>query len=160
MARGSPTNLPRNQRLKWTVEIAAREFGPSIPTLRKLLNKSGVVADKDGLYTTTQITTAIYDSMSVEKLLTQRQLRKRLELENAITEATVLDRSALATRFATIADAMVHRIMASELSRPAKDDLLRELSEIPVTISDVAARQSRLPRSNGETQHDVDSDDS
>jgi hypothetical protein len=148
--------------LKWTVEIAAREFGPSIPTLRKLLNKSGVVADKDGLYTTAQITTAIYDSLSVEKLLTQRQLRKKLELENAITEASVLNRAELAARLAAVADGMMARIRAtSGLNRHEQDDLLNELASVPVVLNDVAARQSRLPRrGNGETAHDNVDDES
>ena len=159
MARSSLSNLPRNQPLKWTVAIAAREFGLASMTLRKLLAKSGAVADKDGLYTTRQLTTAIYDSMSIEKLLTQRELRKKLELENSITTSSVLNRAALSTAFFAIADAMTHRIMASSLTRHEKEDSLLDLSSIQPTIANVASSQSRLPRAgNGDTAHNVDDD--
>jgi len=81
--------------------------------------------------------------MDVEKLATHKELRRKLELENAITTGSVLNRAELAKGLAAIADAMVSRIMASELSRSAKQDLLTELSSIPITL---AHSQSRLPQ--------------
>jgi hypothetical protein len=116
-------------------------------TLRKLLNKNTVVADADGLYTTKQITDAVFGGLHEEKLLTQRQLTRRYELENAITEASVLDRKALTVGFAALADAMTSRIMTSELSRETKEDLLRDLATIPIVCENVARSQSRLRRS-------------
>jgi hypothetical protein len=53
--------------------------------------------------------------------------------------------------FAALADAVCSRIVASELSRDAKEDLLRELATIPIVVDNVAQRQSKLRRSkNGQ----------
>jgi hypothetical protein len=56
---------------------------------------------------------AVYGgALSEEKLRTQRQLTRKLELENAITEGNVLNRAALSKAFALIADAISSRIMS------------------------------------------------
>ena len=48
-----------------------------------------------------------------------------------------------------IADAMKSRILSdSEMSRSAKEDLLKDLSSIPLVLKDVAHAQTRLPRGN------------
>jgi hypothetical protein len=68
-----------------------------------------------------------------------------LELENAITTGSFLNRSELMRVLAQVADSMVNRITMSELPRSAKEDLLRDLSGIPLALKDVAQAQSRLP---------------
>jgi hypothetical protein len=153
MVRGRLTlsNLPQQEPLRWNVEKAGVEFGSASATLRKSLAKISELAGPDGCYSTKQIVGAIFGSMHIEKLATQKELRRKLELENAITTGSVLDRAALSTAFAAIADAITSRIMSSELSRDAKEDLLRDLSSIPVAIETVARRQTRLPR-NGKGQ--------
>jgi len=60
--------------------------------LRESLAKSSATADQDGLFTTRQVVDALFGSLAVEKLATQKELRRKLELENAITTASVLDR--------------------------------------------------------------------
>jgi hypothetical protein len=93
----------------------------------------------------------VFAGLTEEKLLTQRQLTRKYELENAITEASVLDRKALEQRLALLADAMTSRIMVSGLTRDEKADLLRDLASIPITCDNIAKRQTRLQRSkNGE----------
>jgi hypothetical protein len=121
-------------------------------TLRKALKKNSAQADAGGLFSTKQICDAVFGGLAEERLLTQRQLTRKYQLENAITEASVLNRAALAQGFAAIADAMVHRVMASELIRVAKEDLLRDLAGIPVIVDNVARTRTWLPRrSNGQT---------
>jgi hypothetical protein len=154
-ARTSQSNVPA-AALRWSVERAAPEFGMTHNTLRKLLNKNSAQADADGLYSTKQITDAVFGGLADEKLATQRQMTRKLELENAITEASVLDRKSLESGIAALADAMIHRIMASEVSRETKEDLLKDLATIPVTIASVARSQTKLPRSkNGQKPEDV-----
>ena len=119
--------------------------------MRKLLARNSAKADADGLYSTRQITEALYGGLAEEKLATQRQLTKKYALENAITEASVLDRAALMQGLEAVAGAMVHRITTSKLDRTEQEDLLRELSSIPIVLEGVAARQSKLRRSkNGQ----------
>ena len=156
MRRPARSNVPA-EPLRWFLTRASVEFGQCTEaTLRKNLAKNDAQADDDGLFTTRQITDALYGGLSEEKLATQRQLTRKLELENSITEASVLDRQALSTAFAALADAMSSRIMASELSREAKEDLLRELSSVPLTLENVARSQSRLPRSSQNGQDGED----
>ena len=95
----------------------------------------------------------MFAGLTEEKLLTQRQLTRKYELENQITEASVLNRKSLESGFAALADAMIHRIMASEVSRETKEDLLKDLATIPITIESVARSQSKLQRSNGQLEN-------
>jgi hypothetical protein len=148
MGRPSKSNVPA-AALRWSVERAGIEFGLTSQTLRKALNKNSATADADGLYTTQQVAAAIYGSMHIEKLATQKELRRKLEFENAVTEARLIDRAELMKGLAAVADAMTTRIMTSELSRSSKQDLLKELSSVPIVLKEVAHAQSALPRGNG-----------
>ena len=124
MSRPSKSNVPA-AALRWSVERAGIEFGLASVTLRKSLAKSSATADQDGLFTTRQVVDALFGSLAVEKLATQKEVRRKLELENAITTGSVLDRGSLSKVFALIADAISSRIMScNELSRTAKEDIL------------------------------------
>jgi len=117
--RINKTNAPA-AALKWSVERAGVKFGMTSATLRKSLAKNSAQADVDGLFSTRQITDAVFGGLSEEKLATQRPLTRKYELENSIVEASVLNKAALEAGFSQLTDAMVHRIAASELSREAK----------------------------------------
>jgi hypothetical protein len=157
MGRPSKSNVPA-AALRWSVERAGIEFGLTSQTLRKALNKNSATADADGLYTTQQVAAAIYGSMHIEKLATQKELRRKLEFENAVTEARLIDRAELMKGLAMVADAMSSRIMTSELSRSSKQDLLKELASVPLVLKDVAHAQSRLPR-RGKGKRNGDGED-
>ena len=117
--RNPRSNVPP-QNLKWSLDRASREFKLAPNTLRKYLHQSDADPDEDGCYSTMQITNAIFGDLRAERLRKERQLTRKYELENAITEGHLLDRAALSKTFALIADAMVSRIMAAtELPRTA-----------------------------------------
>jgi hypothetical protein len=151
MPRVSKSNVPA-AALRWVVERAAHEFGLSTGTLRKALNRDSAEPDADGLFSTGQVVAALYGSMAAEKLATQKELRRKLELENSITTASVLNKDALMRGLSAIADAVVARITASGLSLEERQDILKDISSIPLSIAEVAARQSRL-RVNGNGTH-------
>jgi hypothetical protein len=111
MGRVTKSNVPA-AALRWSVERAGIEFGLASHTLRKSLVKNAATPDADGLFTTKQIVAAIYGSMHIEKLATQRELRRKLELENAITVGSVLNRAELMKGLAAIADAFASRVMS------------------------------------------------
>jgi hypothetical protein len=144
--------------LRWNIDVAAREFSLSAPTLRKSLAKSDAIADEHGCFATRQILAAVFGAIDLEKLRTQEQVTKRLTLENAITEGSVVNRAELSKCLAAIADAMVSRITASGLSQPAQEDLLRELSGIPVMLQGVASRQTKLRLAHDGDNGDDDGD--
>ena len=142
------SNVPVSP-LRWTVERGAREFRLAPGTLRKNLTRTGAEPDLDGLFSTEQLCEAIYGSMHLEKLRTQRALSRKLELENAITTGSVLNKTTLMQALAVIADAIKSRLMsAHEIPRSVNEDLLHDLATWPLAVESAAARQSRLPRNN------------
>jgi hypothetical protein len=141
----SKSNLPQNQVLKWNVDLASREFGLAIATLKKALGKISAIPDADGLYSTSQLLSAVYGALDVERLKTQAQITRKYTLENQITEGEVVNRKELMRVLSAIADAMVSRITASNLERHLQEDLLAELSSIPIVLEGAAARQTKLP---------------
>jgi hypothetical protein len=143
------SNVPQNVALRWNIEKAGVEFGWTPVMLARALAQISAIPGEDGCYSTAQIAESLYGSMHQEKLATQKEIRKRYTLENAITEAGVLNRAELAKGFAAIADAMVSRIMAAQVPRSVKEDLLKELASIPLILEEVGHGQSRLRRANG-----------
>jgi hypothetical protein len=135
--------------LRWTIERASGEFKLAQNTLRKMLNQGGAEPDASGCYSTEQLCRAIFGDLRAERLRKERELTRKYQLQNQIAEASVLDRAELSKGLAGIADAVVSRIMSSELSRAAKEDILRDLSSVPLVLKEVAHRQTRLPRGNG-----------
>jgi hypothetical protein len=125
-------------------------------TIRAALAKASERPGEDGLYSTQQIVGALHGDMFREKLKTQVAIRKRIELKNRIARAELVDRAALTSMFSQVASAMTSRIAASSLSRDEQSDLLRELSNVPISIESIATEQSRLPRGH---QYDGDDDD-
>jgi hypothetical protein len=142
--------------LRWSPERAAPEFAVSHATIRASLAQASEHPGPDGLFSTGQLLNALHGSLAQERLGTQRAVRRRVELSNRITEGSVIDKSALMQGLSRIADAMVSRITASELSDEAKSDLLKELSSIPLVLEDVVAQQSKLPRNGSDGKDDGD----
>jgi len=71
VSRTTKCNIPA-AALKWSVGRAGVEFGMTSATLRKSLGKNSAQADVDGLFSTRQITDAVFGGLSEEKLATQR----------------------------------------------------------------------------------------
>jgi len=131
----------------------------SVNTLRKLLNQASVAPGDDGCYSTAQLLSAIYGRMHEEKLRTQQQLTKKYELANKTAEGNLLDRAALMAGFSQLADALVNVVMTDQnLTRESKEDFLHNLSTWPVIVDNVAQRQSKLRRSNGQTPEEDQSE--
>ena len=148
VSRLTKSNVPA-AALRWSIERAGIEFGLTSQTLRKSLAKTSATPDADGLFTTKQIIAAIYGAFDQEKLATQKQLTRKYEIANAVSEASLLDRAGLMQGLAAIADAMVSRIMSANVDRSVKDDLLNQLAGVPVVLENVAHAQSKLSRGNG-----------
>jgi hypothetical protein len=143
------------QAWRWSIERASGEFKLAANTLRKILNQGGAKPDAGGCYTTQQICQCLYGDLRAERLPKERELTRKYSVENQIVEANLLDRTALARVFATIADAFVSRVMSVQgLSRREKEDLLKDLATWPLALQEVADRQTKLPssrRGNGQT---------
>ena len=91
------------------------------------------------------------------RLLLQDQKRSAYQLENAITEGSVLDRDALSRGFAAIADAFVSRLMAaSEIPRSVQRICSRIWRVGQLVLEETAYRQTRLPRGGNGKRPDED----
>jgi peroxiredoxin family protein len=142
--------------LRWSLTMAAREFQVPFETVRRRLGETHQEPAADGTFTTRQLTTAIYGDLYRARLRTQNEQAEKLRLENSITTASVLDRAKLAEGFALIANAMTSRIMAAQVPRSVKEDLLKDLAGIPLVLEEVAHGQSRLRRGNGKQPEAAD----
>jgi hypothetical protein len=124
-------NLPA-AKLQWTIPKIAAEFGGSPDGVRKILNQAGIASDATGCYDTRGIVAALYGDLHSEKIRKERELTRKYWIENETSEAHLLDRASLMQGLSAVADAMVCRIMSSALDREAKEDLLKDLSTIPI----------------------------
>jgi hypothetical protein len=84
-----------NKLFAGPVERAANEFGLAQDTLRKALAKASVACGVDGCFSTAEICRGVFGGLAEEKLLTQRQLTRKYQLENQITEGSLLNKAAL-----------------------------------------------------------------
>ena len=141
-------NVPASP-LRWTIERGSAEFKLAANTFRKILNQSGAKPDQGGCYTTQQICECLFGDLHSETVRKERQLVRKYEIENQISEASLLDRVEIAKGLAAIADAVVSKIMSSPLPRDVKEDVLRDIAEIPIKLVEVGDRQTKLRRTGG-----------
>src|SRR5262245_37565021 len=124
--------LPKKKPIRWSIQQASIEFGTSPPTLGRALAQAGIQPAADGTYSTKEICQGLFGSMHLEKIRTQRALAEKLEMENAIARASVLNRAALETSFAQLADGIQQVVKNSNLDRRSQEDFLRNLSSWPL----------------------------
>ena len=149
-------NVPQ-ERLHWTIERASREFQVAPVSLRKYLRQGGAEPDEGGCYSTTQICESLFGDLKAERLRKERELTRKYSLENEVVEASLLNRSEVMKGLAAVADAMTSRIMASDVSRSVKEDLLNDLASLPLVLRETADRQTKLRRGgNGQTDGSED----
>jgi hypothetical protein len=93
------SKVSEEKPLRWTLTRAAKEFQVPRETLRRRLGDHHQETGPDGCFSTRQVVESIYGDLHREKIRTQRALSKKLELENAITTASVLNRAELRESF-------------------------------------------------------------
>jgi hypothetical protein len=138
------SNLPQTEMLKWNLRKAAVEFGTTADTLKKSLNRVSQEPDADGLYTTGQLVQALFGQLHTEKVRYQRALAEKVEMENSVAKANLLDRKALAASFAELADALKGAVLTSGMPREACENFLHNLATWPIRVQTVADKQSKF----------------
>src|SRR5215472_11958722 len=138
MPASTKSNVPQDVPLKWNLRKAAVEFRSTPDTLKKSLNQTSATPDADGLYTTAQLVEALFGQLHVEKVRYQRALAEKVELENAVTTGSVLNKAALQSSFAELADALQQSVLNSNLPRGAKENFLHNLATWPLRLQTVA----------------------
>src|SRR6516164_2924419 len=113
--------------IRWTMRQAGREFGLSFETVRRKLSETHQEPGADGCFSTKQLLASVYGSLYAARLRTQNEQAEKLRIQNEVSLSELLRRPELMTALAQIADAIKSRIMTSELSRVAKEDILRDI---------------------------------
>lgn len=130
--------------LRWTLGLAATEFGADRRTLSTRAKTSGLVPGDDGKFSTRQIAAIIYGDMAGEKL---RKMRAEADLAE-------LERDTLLKEVAPLAlfDQMVARMAAgiraiigrSKLTDQEQYDIVEEMGRM---ILDLGNQEYKLPES-------------
>ena len=88
--------------IRWTVEIAAREFGLNPRTLTKRLTASSVTAGADGRYSTAQMVSVVFGDKSAEELRETTERADKLALANAKTRRDLIELPVVESAWADI----------------------------------------------------------
>jgi hypothetical protein len=113
--------------LRWSIELASREFDLDHKTLRKRLVAADTVAGPDGCYSTPQITAAIFGDLYDQKLRIAKAQAEKLEIANKVRADELYEAEPIYRAFEAIFTAVRQKILASAMTNQEKDDLLRDL---------------------------------
>jgi hypothetical protein len=116
--------------IRWTVELASREFGAEPRTLRKRLVAADAVAGPDNCYSTAQIVAACFGSLYDEKLRIAKAQATKLEVANKVRQDELFESDAIYQAFEAIFTAVRQKILGSKMTNAEKDELLRDLQDV------------------------------
>jgi hypothetical protein len=152
-------NLP-NVPLRWTPKDAAREFNRDEIALIKKLIAMGTEPGSDGCFNSAQIAEALFGGVSVERRRLIAEQADGYALDNARKRGELLDRNLVVSGLESVFLAIKQYVLASELSREAKDDILSNIAGLEVIITNVTEAQgSNVYLNNGETEETPEAED-
>jgi hypothetical protein len=117
------------QRLTWTQERAASEFGLNPRTLATRLKQSGAKPDEQGRWSTKQIATAVFGDLELERIRKTRAEADEVERRNSQTDGELVEKDEFCKKYETVYVEMVRIIRTSGLNDTEQDGLLTKLSE-------------------------------
>lgn len=122
--------MRKHTALKWTKELAASEFNINPRTLTNRLKGLDINPDKNGLFTTQQICSAVFGDIDSERLGLVRAQRIKQELDNQVMTGELVNAIEMSHEISKSLSAMRQRILSnSKLDEEEKDKLLRELGQ-------------------------------
>lgn len=116
--------------IRWSAESAGREFGLNPRTIAARISTSGVVAGRDGKYSTAEIHKAICGDYEAERLRKTREEADKIALENEKTRGGLVEIEAVYRHFSGLFVALRAKILASSLTDDEKDQILNDLRGI------------------------------
>ena len=130
--------------IRWTLGLAATEFGADRRTLSTRAKTSGQVPGEDGKFSTRQIAAIIHGDLAGEKL---RKLRAEADLAELERDTLMKDVAPL-----TVFDDLVARmamgirgiVNRSRLTEQEQDDVLQEIRTM---IENLAQQDYKMPES-------------
>ncbi|HEV2350816.1 MAG TPA: hypothetical protein VG028_13325 [Terriglobia bacterium] len=118
------------EALRWTLSLAASEFGINPRTVVKRVKAAGLVAGKDGKFSTAQIHAAICGDYERQRTRKTKEEADAKALENAASRGELVDKLDLLKRLEPIYAGMKEKVLSSQMSEAQKDALLQELTKL------------------------------
>ena len=118
------------ETLRWTVKLGAAEYGTNERTIKSRLNKLGIIAGKDGMFSTQQVHAgACLHDENVRRIAAAEA--EVAEMDLAERQQKLISVDALAPVINRVIAAIKARIdSASNLEREDKDKILLELGKL------------------------------
>ena len=145
----------RIKPLRWTMELAAVEFGKDHRALSRRIRAANIQPAADGCFSTADITRIIFGDKHSEDLRKVREEADKLELQNKKARGELISADAVYRHFEAYFILIRKRILDSKLSRDEQDDLLRELQSI--NYDEVKAARIGAAEGADEVAEDSDS---
>ena len=124
----------KGESIRWTLGVAATEFGLDRRTMAERVRTSGAVAGEDGKFSTKQITAAVYGDLAGEKLRKMRAEADLAEMEVREKQKTSIPHEVFFPELDRLHGAIASVIRRSPLPPRDRDEILTELRGLPVTL--------------------------
>lgn len=124
-----PTGRPRAS-FRWTLDLAAREFGCDRRTIEKNLARESIEPGEDGKYSTAQIIAATFGDRDAEELREIRERADKLAIENRRRRGELIPIEQVYAYFSGVLIAFREKILALPIEQQDRDDILRDFQKI------------------------------
>ena len=116
--------------MRWSLALVASEFGFSPKTVAQRVHAAGVLPGEDGLFSTTDVHSAICGDIEQEKLRNLQKVNRDLDTGHAVTVGELVDVQDFVSRYETIYAEIRQTILGSKLTDTDKDALLDKLAKL------------------------------
>ena len=116
--------------LRWSLALTAAEFGLSPKTVAQRVHAAGILPGEDGLYSTSEVHSAICGDIEQEKLRNLQKINRDLDADFAVKVGELVDKADFVKRYETIYAEIRQAILGSKLSDADKDALLDKLAKL------------------------------
>lgn len=136
--------MPRTLKsIRWTIELAAAEFGIDRKTLSNRAKGSGILAGDDGKFSTRDICRAVFTNGEAARASLAISQKENFDLRNRKLAGELVDPKQCQQLWDAAMIALRQKISDSKLSDAEKREVLKDLQTIP--IDDYVTKNSPGP---------------
>lgn len=116
--------------IRWTLHVAAREFGCDRRALERSLSTSLAIAGEDGRFATAQIVAALYGDKEAEELRKTRLQADTIDMMNQERRKELVKTEDVYRFCEGAFVALREKILALPCEQQDKDDMLRDIQKL------------------------------
>lgn len=113
--------------IRWTIELAASEFGLDRRTLTSRIRQLGLEPGKDRKFSTRDIAAAVFGDYDAERIRKTKEEADKLALANARERGELCEVSRVIAFCQGVGVVLRQKILGSSLMESEKDELLLDL---------------------------------